>query len=140
MDENLLFVGLHSPWADFTNRMDRLARLPAKIDQQARGDCTSTAQSSHAMNENIGPGAQEVTQLFAGLNPILFELLVRYSPIADWQVKPFNSPVANCGTEASNLKPFKFIDFDKLPLPNSKNPLLVSVLADAGVKQQNQCK
>ncbi|MEJ6024304.1 FecR family protein [Ramlibacter sp. PS4R-6] len=34
----------------------------------------------------------------------------------------------------------KFIDFDKIPLPNSKNPLLVSVLADAGVKQQNQCK
>jgi hypothetical protein len=34
----------------------------------------------------------------------------------------------------------KFIDFDRIPLPNSRNPLLVSVLADAGVKQQNQCK
>lgn len=34
----------------------------------------------------------------------------------------------------------KFIDFDKVPLPNSKNPLLVSVLTDAGIKQQNQCK
>jgi len=34
----------------------------------------------------------------------------------------------------------KFIDFDKLPLPTSKNPLLVNVLADAGIKQQNQCK
>jgi hypothetical protein len=34
----------------------------------------------------------------------------------------------------------KFLDFDKLPLPTSKNPLLVSVLADAGVKPTNQCK
>lgn len=34
----------------------------------------------------------------------------------------------------------KFIDFDKLPLPTAKNPLLVDVLADAGIKQQNQCK
>ncbi|MBC7469013.1 MAG: FecR domain-containing protein [Ramlibacter sp.] len=34
----------------------------------------------------------------------------------------------------------KFIDFDKLPLPTSKNPLLVSVLADVGVKPSNQCK
>ena len=34
----------------------------------------------------------------------------------------------------------KFIDFDKLPLPTSKNPLLVNVLADAGIKQQNQCR
>jgi hypothetical protein len=34
----------------------------------------------------------------------------------------------------------KFIEFDKLPLPDSKNPLLVSVLADAGIKPSNQCK
>lgn len=34
----------------------------------------------------------------------------------------------------------KFIEFDKLPLPNSKNPLLVSVLADSGIKPSNQCK
>jgi hypothetical protein len=34
----------------------------------------------------------------------------------------------------------KFLDFDKLPLPTSRNPLLVSVLADAGVKPSNQCK
>jgi hypothetical protein len=34
----------------------------------------------------------------------------------------------------------KFIDFDKLPLPTAKNPLLVSVLGDAGVKPSNQCK
>jgi hypothetical protein len=34
----------------------------------------------------------------------------------------------------------KFIDFDKMPLPSSTNPLLVNVLSDAGIKQQNQCK
>jgi hypothetical protein len=34
----------------------------------------------------------------------------------------------------------KFLDFDKMPLPTSRNPLLVSVLADAGVKPSNQCK
>ncbi len=34
----------------------------------------------------------------------------------------------------------KFIDFDRLPLPTSRNPLLVSVLADAGVKPSSQCK
>ena len=45
----------------------------------------------------------------------------------------------NGDTARPNLVP-KFIDFDKLPLPTSKNPLLVNVLADAGIKQQNQCK
>jgi hypothetical protein len=34
----------------------------------------------------------------------------------------------------------KFIDFDKLPLPNAKNPLLQSVLGDAGIRPSNQCK
>jgi hypothetical protein len=34
----------------------------------------------------------------------------------------------------------KFIDFDRLPLPDSKNPLLVTVLGDAGIKPSNQCK
>ncbi len=34
----------------------------------------------------------------------------------------------------------KFIDFDRMPLPTSNNPLLVNVLTDAGIKQQNQCK
>jgi hypothetical protein len=42
-------------------------------------------------------------------------------------------------TARPNLIP-KFLDFDKLPLPTSRNPLLVSVLADAGVKPTNQCK
>ena len=34
----------------------------------------------------------------------------------------------------------KFLDFDRMPLPTSRNPLLVSVLADAGVKPSNVCK
>jgi hypothetical protein len=34
----------------------------------------------------------------------------------------------------------KFIDFDSLPLPNSRNPLLVSVLSESGIKPNNQCK
>jgi hypothetical protein len=34
----------------------------------------------------------------------------------------------------------KFIDFDKLPMPTARNPLLVSVLGDSGVKPSNQCK
>jgi len=34
----------------------------------------------------------------------------------------------------------KFLDFDKLPLPNSKNPFLLSVLNEQGIKPGNQCK
>lgn len=34
----------------------------------------------------------------------------------------------------------KFLDFDRLPLPTSRNPLLVSVLAESGIKPSNQCK
>lgn len=34
----------------------------------------------------------------------------------------------------------KFIDFDRLPLPDARNPLLVSVLAESGVKPNQQCK
>jgi hypothetical protein len=33
----------------------------------------------------------------------------------------------------------KFLDFDRMPMPG-KNPLLVSVLSDAGIKAGNQCK
>lgn len=33
----------------------------------------------------------------------------------------------------------KFIEFDKLPLPDTKNPLLASVLGDAGIKPKAQC-
>lgn len=49
----------------------------------------------------------------------------------------FAGPAGN--TARPSMIP-KFIDFDKLPLPTSRNPLLVSVLADAGVKPSNQCK
>jgi hypothetical protein len=45
----------------------------------------------------------------------------------------------NGNTARPNQIP-KFIDFDSVPLPTVKNPLLVSVLTDAGIKQQNQCK
>ncbi len=34
----------------------------------------------------------------------------------------------------------KFIDFDRLPMPTAKNPLLVSVLAETGMAPNNQCK
>jgi hypothetical protein len=34
----------------------------------------------------------------------------------------------------------KFIDFDKLPLPNSRNPLLVSILGESGIPPNNLCK
>jgi ferric-dicitrate binding protein FerR (iron transport regulator) len=34
----------------------------------------------------------------------------------------------------------KFIEFDKTPQPTAKNPLLQTVLADAGIKSANQCK
>ncbi|MES2787733.1 MAG: FecR domain-containing protein [Pseudomonadota bacterium] len=34
----------------------------------------------------------------------------------------------------------KFIDFDPVPLPGSRNPLLVSVLAESGVKRGDQCR
>ncbi|MES2633301.1 MAG: FecR domain-containing protein [Pseudomonadota bacterium] len=34
----------------------------------------------------------------------------------------------------------KFLEFDKTPLPSSRNPLLVSVLAESGVKAGGQCK
>ena len=47
------------------------------------------------------------------------------------------------GTGGNTARPSmipKFLDFDKLPLPTSRNPLLVSVLAEAGVKPSTQCK
>lgn len=34
----------------------------------------------------------------------------------------------------------KFIDFDKLPLPGSRNPLLASILFDSGIQAGEQCK
>jgi hypothetical protein len=34
----------------------------------------------------------------------------------------------------------KFLDFDRLPMPNSKNPFLLGLLGDQGIKPGNQCK
>ena len=36
-------------------------------------------------------------------------------------------------TQRPNLVP-KFIDFDQIPLPNSRNPLLAGILSDAGLR------
>lgn len=42
-------------------------------------------------------------------------------------------------TERLNLVPL-FIDFDRVPLPNSRNPGLFSVLDDLGLRVSNQCR
>ncbi len=34
----------------------------------------------------------------------------------------------------------RFLDFDKIPLPNSRNPMLTSVLGDLGIRSSNQCR
>jgi hypothetical protein len=34
----------------------------------------------------------------------------------------------------------KFIDFDRVPLPSAKNPLLVNLLAESGIEPNQQCK
>ena len=46
----------------------------------------------------------------------------------------------NNGVTARPILMPKFIEFDKMPLPTSRNPMLVSVLADLGIKPTNQCK
>ena len=46
----------------------------------------------------------------------------------------------NTGETKRPLTIPKFIDFDSLPLPTSRNPLLVSVLSESGIKPNNQCK
>lgn len=33
----------------------------------------------------------------------------------------------------------KFLDFDNTPLPNARNPFLLSVLSESGIKPNNQC-
>ena len=46
------------------------------------------------------------------------------------------------GQDGSTARPVnipKFIEFDKLPLPTAKNPLLVSVLNDNNLKPKNSC-
>jgi hypothetical protein len=45
----------------------------------------------------------------------------------------------NGDTARPNFIP-KFLDFDRLPLPNSRNPLLASVLGETGIKTANQCR
>ncbi len=47
------------------------------------------------------------------------------------------------GTNGETLRPNlipKFIDFDRIPLPTSRNPLLTSILAESGVRSGNVCK
>jgi hypothetical protein len=44
----------------------------------------------------------------------------------------------NGGTARPNLIP-KFLDFDKMPLPNSRNPMLASLLGESGIRA-NQCQ
>jgi hypothetical protein len=34
----------------------------------------------------------------------------------------------------------KFIDFDRIPMPTARNPLLVSVLSESGVRANDQCR
>ena len=47
------------------------------------------------------------------------------------------------GDNGATGRPFLtplFLDFDKMPLPNSRNPMLVSVLGDVGIRNNNQCR
>jgi hypothetical protein len=47
------------------------------------------------------------------------------------------------GPEGNTARPQtipKFIDFDRLPMPTAKNPLLLSVLADNSIRPANTCK
>ena len=34
----------------------------------------------------------------------------------------------------------KFLDFDKIPLPTSRNPMLTAILGEAGIRSSNVCK
>jgi hypothetical protein len=43
------------------------------------------------------------------------------------------------GTARPQLIP-KFIDFDRLPMPTARNPLLLTVLADNSIRPANTCK
>ena len=47
------------------------------------------------------------------------------------------------GTTGDTARPLtipKFLDFDSIPLPTSKNPLLASILGEQGIKSDKQCK
>lgn len=47
------------------------------------------------------------------------------------------------GTDGDTARPVtipKFLDFDSIPLPTSKNPLLASILGEQGIKTSKVCK
>lgn len=44
------------------------------------------------------------------------------------------------GGTARPLEIPKFLDFDRIPLPNSRNPLLASILGEAGIRSSQVCK
>jgi hypothetical protein len=47
------------------------------------------------------------------------------------------------GTAGQTLRPTlipKFIDFDRMPLPTARNPLLTAVLGESGLRTSNVCK
>jgi hypothetical protein len=47
------------------------------------------------------------------------------------------------GTNGETLRPTlipKFLDFDKIPLPTSKNPMLTSILGESGLRSSSVCK
>ena len=47
------------------------------------------------------------------------------------------------GANGETLRPLlipKFIDFDRVPLPTSSNPLLASILGESGIRSSNTCK
>ena len=47
------------------------------------------------------------------------------------------------GTDGNTVRPLLtplFLDFDRTPMPNSKNPMLSTVLGDTGLRPLNQCR
>ena len=47
------------------------------------------------------------------------------------------------GPGGDTARPFtipKFIDFDRIPLPTSRNPMLASILGESGIRSSNVCK
>jgi len=47
------------------------------------------------------------------------------------------------GTDGQTVRPAtipKFLEFDTIPLPNSRNPLLASVLGESGIRNSQTCK
>ncbi|MEO7390800.1 MAG: FecR domain-containing protein [Ramlibacter sp.] len=47
------------------------------------------------------------------------------------------------GNNGETKRPFnipKFIEFDRVPLPNAKNPQLASLLSESGIQKNNQCR